>query len=112
MDRPGADDEPLTGGELGWTDADEEEFRRTHPRPPTTSDEELLEADSPAIVSQLDDAARLRRIQEELRKGFAQLSHVGKAVSIFGSARTLPGDPMYQQAREVSAALGRARFCI
>jgi uncharacterized protein (TIGR00730 family) len=112
MDRPPADDDPLTGTDLSWTEADEEEFRRTHPRPPTTSDEELLEADSPAIVSQLDDAARLRRISDELRTGFARLSHVGKAVSIFGSARTSREDPMYTRARETSAALGRAGFSI
>jgi hypothetical protein len=112
MDRPPADDDPLTGTELSWTDADEEEFRRTHPRPPTSADEELLEADSPAIVSQLDDAARLRRISDELRTGFARLSHVGKAVSIFGSARTSREDPMYARARETSAALGRAGFSI
>ena len=112
MDRPPADDDPLTGPDPTWTEADEEEFRRTHPRPPTTLDEELLEADSPAIVSQLDDAARLRRIQEELRTGFARLAHVGKAVSIFGSARTSRDDPMYAKARETSAALGRAGFSI
>jgi uncharacterized protein (TIGR00730 family) len=112
MDRPPADDDPLTGADLSWTEADEEEFRRTHPRPPTTSDEELLEADSPAIVSQLDDAARLRRISDELRTGFARLAHVGKAVSIFGSARTTREDPMYGKARETAAALGRAGFSI
>src|SRR5918998_209388 len=84
MDRPPADDDPLAY--VNWTEADEEEFRRTHPRPPTTSDEELLEADSPAIVSQLDDAARLRRIHEELRTGFDRLAHVGKAVSMLGAA--------------------------
>jgi uncharacterized protein (TIGR00730 family) len=105
-----ADDDPLT--DVNWTEADEEEFRRTHPRPPTSSDEELLEADSPAIVSQLDDAARLRRIQEELRAGFDRLSHVGKAVSIFGSARTPRDDPMYLKARETAAVLGRAGFSI
>jgi uncharacterized protein (TIGR00730 family) len=109
MDRP-PDDDPLT--DLSWTEADEEEFRRTHPRPPTTSDEELLEADSPAIVSQLDDAARLRRIQEELRTGFDRLAHVGKAVSIFGSARTRRDDPMYEKARATATALGRAGFSI
>ncbi len=109
MDRP---DDPLTGPDLSWTEADEEEFLRTHPRPPTTSDEELLEADSPAIVSQLDDAARLRRISDELRTGFARLAHVGKAVSIFGSARTSRDDPRYAQARETAAALGRAGFSI
>jgi uncharacterized protein (TIGR00730 family) len=107
-----ADDDPLAGADLNWTEADEAEFRRTHPRPPTSSDEELLEADSPAIVSQLDDAARLRRIQDELRGGFDRLAHVGKAVSIFGSARTSRDDPMYAKARETAAVLGRAGFSI
>jgi uncharacterized protein (TIGR00730 family) len=108
---PPADDRD-SGNGLDWTEAEEDEFLRTHPRPPTSSDEELLEADSPAIVSQLDDAARVRRIDEELRLGFARLSHIGKAVSIFGSARTRRDDPMYARARETAAALGRAGFAI
>src|SRR5215216_3244672 len=111
MDQP-PDDDVLPGADLNWTEADEEEFQRSHPRPPTSADEELLEADSPAIVSQLDDAARLRRIQEELRTGFRQLAHVGKAVSIFGSARTPRDDPMYAKARETAAVLGSAGFSI
>jgi uncharacterized protein (TIGR00730 family) len=109
MDRPTDDD---SFSDVSWTEADEEEFRRTHPRVPTTSDEELLEADSPAILSQLDDASRLRRIQAELRSGFKQLAHVGKAVSIFGSARTSRDDPMYEKARETAFALGQAGFSI
>jgi uncharacterized protein (TIGR00730 family) len=109
---PSPDDDLRPGSGESWTEADEEEFRRTHPRPPTSADEELLEADSPAIVSQLDDAARLRRIQEELRTGFRQLAHVGKAVSIFGSARTPRDDPMYAKARETAAVLGSAGFSI
>jgi uncharacterized protein (TIGR00730 family) len=96
----------------GWTPEDEEEFQRTHPRPPTTSDEELFEAETEAIVSQLDDAARVRRIGEELQTGFDGLSHIGKAVSIFGSARTPRTDPMYLKARETAAALGGAGFSI
>jgi uncharacterized protein (TIGR00730 family) len=104
-------DRPPRGG-VRWTEADEEEFRRTHPRAPTSSDEELLEADSPAIVSQLDDAARTRRIEDELRAGFDSLAHVGKAVSFFGSARTPRDDPMYAKARETAALLGRAGFSI
>ena len=111
MDQP-PDEDVIPGADLNWTEADEEEFRRTHPRPPTTLDEELLEADSPAIVSQLDDAARLRRIHEELQAGFERLAHVGKAVSIFGSARTPRDDPFYEKAQETAAALGRAGFAI
>jgi uncharacterized protein (TIGR00730 family) len=106
------DDDPLTGADTIWTEEDEEEYRRTHPRPPTTFDEELLEADTAAIVSQLDDAARLRRIQAELREGFKKLAHVGKAVSFFGSARTPRDDPMYITARDTAATLGRAGFSI
>ena len=96
----------------GWTPADEEEYRRTHPRPPTSADEELLEADTAAIVSQLDDEARTKRIEEELRQGFAALSHIGPAVSIFGSARTARNDAMYAKAHETAAVLGRAGFSI
>src|SRR5918995_3552434 len=95
-----------------WTPQQEAEWRRTHPRPPTSTDEELLEAETQAIVSQLDDAARLRAIQDELRLGFEQLSHVGRAVSLFGSARTPREDPMYTTARETAAVLGRAGFAI
>jgi len=106
------DEEHRPGPGADWTEADEEEFRRTHPRLPTSSDEELLEADSPAIVSELDDSARTQRIEEELRTGFLSLAHVGKAVSIFGSARTPRDDPMYAKARETAAALGTAGFSI
>ena len=95
-----------------WTPADEEEWKRTHPREPTTADEELFEADTPAIVSQLDDVARVHRIHEELQTGFNHLQHVGPAVSIFGSARTARTDPMYAKARETAAALGSAGFSI
>jgi uncharacterized protein (TIGR00730 family) len=98
--------------ERRWTEEDEAEYRRTHPRPPTSADEELLEADSTAIVSQLDDAARLRRIQDELRAGFDRLAHVGKAVSIFGSARTPRDHPMYEAARETARVLGSHGFSV
>ena len=95
-----------------WTEAEAEAYRRGHPRPPTSADEELLEAQTSAIVSQLDDAARLRRIDDELRGGFQRLAHVGKAVSVFGSARTVRADPMYETARGVARMLGRAGFAV
>ena len=84
----------------------------TEPRHPTSADEELLEAETAAIVSELSDRARLERIQEELQQGFAALAHVGKAVSIFGSARTPPGHPQYEQARRVARMLGSAGWAM
>lgn len=82
------------------------------PRPPSNLDEELLDADSPAIFSDLDDAARVLRIQDELQMGFKALAHVGKAVSIFGSARTPPEHPEYAQARDMARRLGQEGFSI
>jgi len=84
----------------------------TEPRHPTSSDEELLEAETTAIVSELSDEARLERIHEELQRGFATLAHVGKAVSIFGSARTPAGHPQYEQSRRVARMLGSAGWAI
>ena len=81
-------------------------------REPTTADEELLEAESAAIASVLDDEARLERILDELRTGFQALARVGAAVSIFGSARTLEDDPFYSSARELARRLGEEGFAI
>jgi len=82
------------------------------PRDPTSLDEELLEAETPAIVSRLDDAQRLQRIHAELADGFRALAHIGKAVSIFGSARTGRGHAEYAQARDLARRLGHAGFSI
>jgi uncharacterized protein (TIGR00730 family) len=82
------------------------------PRHPTSPDEELLEAESYAIYSEFTDAQRLLRIQDELRAGFGQLSHIGKAVSIFGSARTPRDHPRYARARALARRLGEEGFAI
>jgi uncharacterized protein (TIGR00730 family) len=82
------------------------------PRHPTSLDEELLEAETTAILSELTDAQRLLRVQDELRSGFKTLNHIGKAVSIFGSARTPRDHPTYQAAREMARTLGHAGFAI
>ena len=82
------------------------------PRHPTSLDEELLEAETSVIYSELTDAQRLLRIQDELRAGFAELASVGKAVSIFGSARTPRDHPRYEHARTVARRLGDAGFSI
>src|SRR4051794_41403869 len=82
------------------------------PRHPATLDEELLEAETTAILSELTDAQRVLRIQDELRAGFRTLNHIGKAVSFFGSARTPRDHPRYQAAREMARALAHEGFAI
>ena len=82
------------------------------PRHPASLDEELLEAETTAILSELSDAQRVLRIQDELRAGFTTLKHIGKAVSIFGSARTPRDHPRYQAAREMARTLGHHGFAI
>jgi uncharacterized protein (TIGR00730 family) len=75
-------------------------------------DEELLEAESINVETYLDDAMRIERIDAELATGFSALAHVGKAVSIFGSARTPADHPEYAEAREAGRRLGEAGFAI
>ncbi|HWK25105.1 MAG TPA: TIGR00730 family Rossman fold protein [Solirubrobacter sp.] len=82
------------------------------PRHPTSHDEELLEAETTAVLSEYTDAQRLLRIQDELRAGFAALAHIGKAVSFFGSARTDAGHPRYEAARRLARELGEAGYAI
>ena len=82
------------------------------PRHPRSLDEELLEAETTAILSELTDAQRVLRIQDELRAGFKTLDHIGKAVSFFGSARTPRDHPRYQAARELARTLGHHGFAI
>ena len=84
----------------------------TDGRDPTSPDEELLEAESLTIHSELDDAARIARVRAELERGFAALAGVGKAVSIFGSARTSRSDPFYARARQLARSLGEEGFAV
>ncbi|HEY8376956.1 MAG TPA: hypothetical protein VIK91_10730, partial [Nannocystis sp.] len=46
------------------------------------------------------DPWRVFRIMGEFVEGFDALATLGPAVSIFGSARILPDDPMYAAAEE------------
>jgi uncharacterized protein (TIGR00730 family) len=87
-------------------------FDSTHPRPPRSADEEILEAESLAILSELTDEQRLERISDELRTGFEALAHIGKAVSIFGSARTPRDHPRYAAARAMARRLGEEGYAI
>ena len=55
---------------------------------------------------------RVFRIMAEFVEGFEELAQVGKAVSIFGSARTDPQDPYYKKARETTKLLAEAGYAI
>ena len=81
--------------------------------PGQTFDEELLLwlGDEPPGV-RAADAERLREIAGEFARGFDSLARVKRAVTIFGSARTLPEHPDYALVREVAAHLGRAGYAI
>jgi uncharacterized protein (TIGR00730 family) len=82
------------------------------PRKPTSTDEEILEAESAGVLSELTDEQRIVRIADELRQGFDALSHIGKAVSIFGSARTPRDHPSYAEARKLARRLGEEGYAI
>jgi uncharacterized protein (TIGR00730 family) len=67
--------------------------------------------DEPSAV-RAADAERIRDIAAEFAHGFDMLANVGPAVTVFGSARTLPDCPYYELIREIAAALGRAGYAI
>jgi uncharacterized protein (TIGR00730 family) len=58
------------------------------------------------------DQWRVLRIMGEFVEGFDTLAEIGPAVSIFGSARTTPDDPMYKAAEEVAALAARAGLTV
>ncbi|MFM8471828.1 MAG: hypothetical protein ACKODH_18015 [Limisphaerales bacterium] len=49
-----------------------------------------------------EDPWRIFRIMAEFVDSFETLSHLGPAVTVFGSARTKPTDPYYKAAVEIS----------
>ncbi len=53
----------------------------------------------------LEESWRLFKILGEFVEGIDTLHSIGKAVSIFGSARTKPGTPYYQKASDIAALM-------
>ena len=56
------------------------------------------------------DSWRIFRIMAEFVEGFEVMSPIGKAVSLFGSARTRPDDRYYKQAEETARLFAKAGF--
>jgi len=99
------------------SDREKKPLRYLGQRSRLTEDELLLKA----AVEQLEElssvqvkgeAWRVFRIMGEFVEGFDELTHLGPAVTIFGSARTEPNDPAYQECVETARLLGEAGFSI
>ncbi|HKP38851.1 MAG TPA: TIGR00730 family Rossman fold protein [Pyrinomonadaceae bacterium] len=79
--------------------------------PGGTHDERLLETPRPDEFLHTD-TWRVFRIMGEFVQGFEDLAEITNGVSIFGSARTSPQDPVYKAAQETAALLVKAGFAV
>ena len=88
-------------------------YRQLDDKKLPTEDEQLLESPPPQTAAQLflkSDSWRVLRIMGEFVWGFDNLADVSDGVTIFGSARTQPGDPYYAKAVETARLLAQARI--
>lgn len=58
------------------------------------------------------DSWRVLRIMSEFVQGFDTLERLPPAVTVFGSARTKPDDPMYEAARRMGRALAESGLTV
>jgi hypothetical protein len=86
------------------------ELRRSQAKV-TMSDQTLLDTKGPGQFVHTDPW-RVLRIQSEFVEGFGALADLGPAVSVFGSARTLPGSANYELAVEVGRRLAEAGLAV
>jgi uncharacterized protein (TIGR00730 family) len=79
--------------------------------PTMTEDRKLLEPTRrPAFLD--TDPWRALRILAEFVEGFDALAEIGKAITIFGSARVAEGDPAYTMAREIGRLLAVEGYAV
>ena len=81
--------------------------------PEPTFDEELLlwlGDESPEVRAA--ESLRIREIAAEFAMGFARLSRIGPAVTIFGSARTPREHPHYKLIRAIAAEIGGRGYAV
>jgi len=60
----------------------------------------------------LEESWRLFKIMGEFVNGVEALHHIGPAVTIFGSARVKPEDPVYKKASEIAALFVKEKFAV
>ena len=80
--------------------------------PYVTEDEKLLQGLPHADDFTRTDPWRALRIMGEVIEGFDKLAGIGKAVTVFGSARTQPDDPQYAAARQLGGLLAERGFAV
>ena len=77
-----------------------------------TEDEKLFQSLAGADEFTRSDTWRVLRIMGEFIEGFDKLAGAGKAVTVFGSARTPPDDPQYAAAERLGALLAERGFAV
>jgi uncharacterized protein (TIGR00730 family) len=77
----------------------------------STTDQRLLDRTGPTDWVHTD-TWRVLRIQSEFVEGFGTLAELGRAVSIFGSARTPRDHPLYATTEDLAARLVRAGVAV
>ena len=85
--------------------------KKMHADPTMTEDRKLLEPSArPAFLD--TDPWRALRILAEFVDGFDALAEVGKAITVFGSARVSEGDSAYTMAREIGRLLALDGYAV
>ncbi|WP_431042383.1 TIGR00730 family Rossman fold protein [Streptomyces sp. P1-3] len=85
--------------------------RRREQMRPGTTDQRLLDT-QPGAAWVHEDPFRVLRIQSEFVEGFGALAELGRAVSVFGSARTLRDTPEYEAGVRIGRSLAEAGFAV
>ena len=62
--------------------------------------------------SRFEEFFTLLKVMRDFLRGFRALHFVGPCVTVFGSARIRPGDPHYELARKMGAAIARLGFTV
>jgi uncharacterized protein (TIGR00730 family) len=76
--------------------------------PAERADEIFLEGPRPRF----EEFITLLRVMRDFLRGFRTLHFVGPCVTVFGSSRIKPGDPHYELARKMGAAVARLGFTV
>ena len=77
----------------------------------STTDQRLLDGTGPSDWVHTDPW-RVLRIQAEFVEGFGLLAEVGRAITVFGSARTPRDHPEYATGMEIGAKLAHAGYAV